>query len=81
VRLAMIGLMLRRLKPAQAGSSRLEANRKFATEFLDYYYYRTDTEEVALKLSVSKRILLRMGQRDEFPQRIRYNRKLLRWRL
>jgi excisionase family DNA binding protein len=37
-------------------------------------------QEVAIMLRVSVRTVWRMLQREEMPQPIRYNRKLVRWR-
>ena len=38
-------------------------------------------QEVADRLSVGVRTLWRMVERGEVPQPIRFNRKLIRWRL
>jgi excisionase family DNA binding protein len=37
-------------------------------------------QEVADRLSVAVRTLWRMVERGDFPQPIRFNRKLIRWR-
>jgi hypothetical protein len=60
-----------------AASSRLEANRNVAPAFLDYCYYRTYNQRAAVKLSVSKRSLPGLCQREAFQQRIRYNQNLV----
>lgn len=36
--------------------------------------------EVAEKLKVNKRTLWRMAKQDGFPQPVRFNRKLVRWK-
>jgi predicted DNA-binding transcriptional regulator AlpA len=37
-------------------------------------------KEIAARLSITPRTLLRMVRRGRFPQPIRFNRKLVRWR-
>jgi excisionase family DNA binding protein len=37
-------------------------------------------QQVAHRLSISVRTVWRLLERDELPQPIRYNRKLVRWR-
>lgn len=37
--------------------------------------------QVAERMSVSIRTLWRLVQKDQIPQPIRYNRKLVRWRI
>jgi predicted DNA-binding transcriptional regulator AlpA len=37
-------------------------------------------KEIAVRLAITPRTLLRMVERGRFPQPIRFNRKLVRWR-
>jgi excisionase family DNA binding protein len=37
-------------------------------------------QQVAERLNVKKRTLWRMVEQDDFPQPVRFNRKLVRWK-